>query len=101
MGNRIFKLFSTRKPREEPDGPLDHQDRVLDNIVIRFLENENINNRYIPDAIERRMYRNVLKLVIGHLSEVVEGTRFDVLGHRISLSITPIPAAEPRPSNPP
>ena len=63
-------------------------------IIDRFLKNELINNPYIPDFIERKLYANVIKLVIGIMKETVESSKIDVLGHRISFKLEPIKHSE-------
>jgi len=62
---------------------------VIENIVDRFLHSEFTNNPLIPDFIERRLYRNVVKLIIVILKETLETANVDVLGHRIIFSLEP------------
>ena len=64
-------------------------DNVLDEIVDRYMKNNLINNPAIPDWIERRIYKNVLKLAIGVASDTFNNTNFELLGHSIAVSIKP------------
>ena len=66
------------------------EDDAVKAIVDKFLKNDLINNPYIPDFIERRLYANVVKLVLGMLKETVEASNIDILGHRISFTFSPI-----------
>lgn len=68
----------------------DAQERAINAIVNRIMANDNINQRYIPDAVERRMYRNVVKVVIGMAQELTENSSIQVLGHRLSFTLVPI-----------
>lgn len=64
-------------------------DAVLDDIVDRYMKDDLINNPAIPDWIERRMYKNVLKMTIGIMSDTINNSEFEVLGHVVSLNIRP------------
>jgi hypothetical protein len=64
-------------------------DNILDEIVDRYMKNNLINNPAIPDWIERKIYKNVLKLAIGVASDTFNNTNFELLGHNISVSIKP------------
>ena len=53
------------------------------------MKNELINNPAIPDWIERKIYKNVLKLSIGLISDTFNNTEIEFLGHSITVSIKP------------
>lgn len=83
MGKKVNK--------QQTIGPADNvEDDAVKAIVDKFLKNDLINNPYIPDFIERRLYANVVKLVLGMLKETVEASNIDILGHRISFTFSPI-----------
>ena len=44
----------------------------------------------IPDYLEKRIYRNVAKIVIGLLKDSLENTNIELLGHKIAFSMEPI-----------
>jgi len=64
-------------------------DEILDSIVDRYMKNDLINNPAIPDWIERKMYKNVLKMTIGIASDTINNSEFEFLGHIISLNVRP------------
>jgi hypothetical protein len=64
-------------------------DEILDDIIERYMKNDLINNPAIPDWIERKIYKNILKMVIGILTETAENTDLELLGHTISVSVKP------------
>jgi hypothetical protein len=62
----------------------------LQQVVEQLLANKDINSRWIPDFIERRLYLNVLVLGIALLEEVLSKSEITFLGHKITLQLTPI-----------
>ena len=55
------------------------------------------NTVFIPDFLERRIYANVLKLVIGVVEETIHSTHLDLLGHKLSFKFEPIVPSAPPP----
>jgi hypothetical protein len=48
------------------------------------------NIKYLPDAVEKQIYINVLKMVLNIVDECVDGTSFQFLNHKVRLSMHPI-----------
>lgn len=69
---------------------LTDEEKAINDIVERYLNNHLVNCKFIPDFIERKMYRNVLKMIMGILEDTIEKTEIRVLGHKINFTITPI-----------
>ena len=67
------------------------EDEIFEKLVARLLENEMVNNRYIPDALERRIYINLFKVIVGHMKHAASNTSVQFLGHELTFTITPIP----------
>lgn len=63
-----------------------------------YIESEVINTdanmRLIPDPLERRVYLTVYKTIMKSLEGLFNTTSVDVLNHRISFAIQPIPISE-------
>jgi hypothetical protein len=57
-------------------------------IVERFMKNGSINNRAVPDFVERAIYENVLVMVLGLLEEVVSASSVEVMGHRLEMRMS-------------
>lgn len=74
----------------ENDTSNENEEKAINEIVERYLKNEHVNSTFIPDFIEKRLYRNMLKLVTGILKDTIKNTNVEVLGHKITLSMTPI-----------
>ena len=59
-------------------------------IVEKFMRNGSVNNRAVPDFVERAIYENVLVMVMGMLEEVVSGTSVEVMGHRLEMRLAAV-----------
>jgi hypothetical protein len=54
-----------------------------------MLENVDINQSCIPDNIEKQMYINLLKLILGNLKMLLDGIKIEILNHEINIVIKP------------
>jgi hypothetical protein len=61
-------------------------DKTIKDIVRRILENPDINCNLLPDAIEGKLYENIIRIILGLLKETLDTTRIDFLGHHIEIS---------------
>lgn len=89
LNDKIAALKAEAEADADADTTQPSTSDVIENIVDRFLHSEFTNNPLIPDFIERRLYRNVVKLIIVILKETLETANVDVLGHRIIFSLEP------------
>lgn len=64
-------------------------------IVDGFMKNKKINQRYIPDAIERQIYQNVIVLLMALLEESLKTARIQFLGHELTVHIGAPPGEVP------
>jgi hypothetical protein len=96
MGNRLCRSTPPTNEIEfkHVDDELTPEEEAINVIVERYIHNEKINNRFIPDVVERRIYRNTLKLIIGIMKDTVENASVDVLGHRVTFTMTPLHAQQ-------
>jgi len=58
-------------------------------IVDNMLENDGINSSLLPDYIERKLYTNILIMIISLLKETLETTNVTLLNQKISLKVEP------------
>ena len=63
--------------------------KSIKKLVNHLLENDNINNTYIPDFIERKLYENVFTLLIGVLKDTLENANIKILNQNIGFKISP------------
>lgn len=57
----------------------------VEQYIDELLQDESINIQYLPDIIERQLYRNVLGLTVNLLRKISQDTSLNVLGHSIRL----------------
>lgn len=72
-------------------------DAAIERLVDEIMKNRSINLSMVPDIIERRIYRRLLILIVGHIKEALSDVSVDVLNHRITLTITPLDDDNPSP----
>lgn len=71
----------------EPDTIVSNS--AIEEIVEDFMKDSAINNMLLPDFIEKALYTNVLKLVMGLIGRTLDTTNIDFLGHTITLQLRP------------
>lgn len=59
-----------------------------------LLKNKDVNCSLVPDFMEKDVYRNVLRVIIGNITEIVKSCRIEILNHVITVHIDPIEASE-------
>jgi hypothetical protein len=64
-------------------------DHVLEQVADRMLANPTINNPLIPDAVERQVYVNCLKVIFRVLNILTNSFRITICGHDIRLALEP------------
>jgi len=69
----------------------DLNDEVLSATVYRLLSNKAINQRFVPDLVERQLYLNCLKLVFRLLAMIAASLKVTVCGHSVKLDISRAP----------
>lgn len=90
MGGFLSRRACKRKECNAAAAPETEEDVVIDRIVDRYIANDRMNNRLIPDAIERRIYRNLLKMVLGAMQDTVGHARMEFLGHEVTVTMRPV-----------
>lgn len=93
MGSLISKL--RRRGKKETTERRPFCQDTIERMVETFLKNKDINHRFIPDAIERNMYYNMIRIILAVVDETLETTRIEFLGHEIRLRLEPICAKNP------
>ena len=68
---------------------------AVDTFIDEFLmKNKDVNFSAMPDFMEKDIYRNLLRVVIGNLTEILKSCRFQILNHIITIHIEPITTEE-------
>ena len=71
-------------------------DAAVDRFVTTLLADPGVNLRYVPDAVEGAVYRNLLTVLLHAVARTSDTAGIELLGHRIRLVIEPI---EPAPTD--
>jgi len=66
----------------------DIKEDVLEEVAEGLLSNRNINQRFLPDVIEKRLYINCLTLIFRLMEMLADSIKITVCGHDLRLSIT-------------
>ena len=64
------------------------QERAINDIVDRYMKSS-LNSPLLPDAVERALYKNMLRMTIGILSDTMNTSSVDILGHKLTLKMVP------------
>lgn len=61
----------------------------INHYVEELLENEETNIRWLPDVVERKIYRNMFKLMIKLMNKVLNSMSFELVGHKLNINMIP------------
>lgn len=60
---------------------------IIDKYVENLLQNPDINNGWIPDALERPLYRNMLQYTVALTTQLLANTSINFLGHTATIAL--------------
>jgi hypothetical protein len=63
--------------------------KTIDTVVDEFLKDNGLNSAFIPDFIEKKLYKNVLVLALSAMNRVLDTAHVEFLGHRIEFVMKP------------
>jgi hypothetical protein len=61
----------------------------IDIFVERLLNDSNVNIKYLPDFVERQLYRNMFTIFLGVIQNLSDTTEIKFLGHKMTLHMIP------------
>lgn len=73
----------------------------IDEFVEQMLQDPAINISYLPDVVERQIYRNVFQVMLGTLDKLLHDSSIRFLGHEITMSLRPLGPASLEPHTSP
>jgi len=83
---KILNLQSQTKNKEiQKQGAISNE--AIDKFVDEILADPNINIYCMPDTIEKPLYTNFLKILIGLIQKSFEHTRLDIIGHEFKVQL--------------
>lgn len=59
----------------------------IEKYIDKVLKNDKLNNKLIPDYIEKKLYTNVFKIALHVMNEIFENTHFGFLDYKLKNSI--------------
>lgn len=59
----------------------------IDSVVDKMIDNQAVNIQYLPDFVERQLYRNIFTILLGLLGEIVDESSINFLGHQITMKL--------------
>ncbi|CAB9515679.1 kelch-like [Seminavis robusta] len=68
----------------------DIDERLLEETAARLLDNQSINQRFLPDALERKLYVNCLKITFRVLALLAGSIRVRLCGHELSMDLSKV-----------
>lgn len=61
----------------------------VDEFVEKLLNDADVNIKYLPDFVERAIYKNVLNLIMALLNNVFDTVSVKFLGHNLTFTVMP------------
>lgn len=65
--------------------------------VDELLKDKNVNLKYLPDSFEKKLYTDILSIILAILENILEDISIKFLGHEIKLNFQPIKQEEEPP----
>ena len=62
----------------------------ISKFVDDLLNNREVNMSYLPDGIEKQIYKNLLVYALNIMKEVISTSKVQVVGHEITFVIKPL-----------
>jgi Mg/Co/Ni transporter MgtE len=61
----------------------------INQFVEELLEDEETNIKYLPDFVERQIYRNVFQLSIKLMNKMMHSMSFELINHKLHIAMVP------------
>uniref|UniRef100_A0A6C0E1I9 Uncharacterized protein n=1 Tax=viral metagenome TaxID=1070528 RepID=A0A6C0E1I9_9ZZZZ len=75
------------------DAKIENNSVSSDNIgkfVDELLDNKEVNMSYLPDGVEKQIYKNLLVYGLNIMKEVISTSKIEIVGHEITFTIKPL-----------
>ena len=59
----------------------------IESYVDQIVNDSSLHITYLPEAIERHLYRNIFRVILGVIDRVVKETTINVLGQQIRMTL--------------
>ncbi|VBB18998.1 hypothetical protein YASMINEVIRUS_1530 [Yasminevirus sp. GU-2018] len=61
----------------------------IDSYVESLLSDKNVNIKYLPDFVERQLYRNMINVLMGLVQNMADSTEIKFMGHKFLVNMSP------------
>lgn len=87
INNIVSALRTGDKPIDQKNNDLNVSISTahIKSIVDEMIANEEVNIKFIPDFVERRIYEKVFRILLNVIQEISSTTKLELLGHEIEL----------------
>lgn len=65
--------------------PMKLSEQGINDYVAQLLADKYVNSPLIPDFIEKKIYTNVVTLILGILKDTINSTSIDFIGNKVTL----------------
>lgn len=97
LGNsKLIETDSKDKGKDKDNGKTvintvesNFSQKQIDIFIEKLLADPNVNIKYLPDFVERQLYRNIFTLIFGILQNLTDTTEIKLLGHKLMLRLIP------------
>ena len=63
---------------------------AIERYVEGMIADSDVNITYLPDFVERQLYKNILKMVLGLLDNILSNSHVTVFNHEINFELVPL-----------
>lgn len=61
----------------------------IESFVNEMIQNDQINISYLPDSFEKKIYKDILTIIMALVEQIIESTKINFMGHAITLNLEP------------
>lgn len=102
LSSKILK--TTKEPIIDTEVVEQHQPKEtkiqenehIKSYVRMLIKTNKLNNKYIPDFMEEKMYEELLGTIVLHIKQVLSDTKIEFLDHEIRFCFVPKQPLEPK-----
>lgn len=63
---------------------------AIEQYVEGMIADSDVNITYLPDFVERQLYKNILKMVLGLLDNILSNSHITIFNHEINFELVPL-----------
>ena len=88
----LYKNKNGEKNETKDDKILTHiSTKAIEEYVEKMIADKDVNINYLPDFVEKQLYRNILKIVLNLLDHILNNSHVTFFNHEINFDLVPLP----------